>query len=95
MRERCDRLLASCYAKALALAREKELASIAFPAISTGVYRFPAERAAKIAVGTVKAADRKRSRHPWPRHLLLFFASGERAIWRAFKASGLELSLPG
>lgn len=47
-----DELLASCYRKALALAAANELASIAFPAISTGVYRFPAERAAKIAVAT-------------------------------------------
>jgi O-acetyl-ADP-ribose deacetylase len=48
-------LLASCYRKALALAAEKKLASIAFPAISTGVYRFPADLAARIAVGTVVA----------------------------------------
>lgn len=46
-----DRLLASCYRKSLSIARERGLQSIAFPAISTGVYRFPAERAAKIAVG--------------------------------------------
>ena len=48
-------LLASCYRRALALAAENKLASIAFPAISTGVYRFPADRAARIAVGTVVA----------------------------------------
>ena len=48
-------LLASCYATALTLASEHNLASIAFPAISTGVYRFPPERAARIAVGTVAA----------------------------------------
>ncbi len=48
-------LLASCYATALMLAAEHGLASIAFPAISTGVYRFPSERAARIAVGTVAA----------------------------------------
>ncbi len=46
-------LLASCYRVALALAREAKLASIAFPAISTGVYRFPADRAARLAVSTV------------------------------------------
>lgn len=50
-----DELLASCYARSLALARERVLRSIAFPAISTGVYRFPAERAAKIAVATIVA----------------------------------------
>ncbi len=50
-----DALLASCYATALALAADHGLASIAFPAISTGIYAFPADRAARIAVGTVAA----------------------------------------
>jgi O-acetyl-ADP-ribose deacetylase len=50
-----EELLASCYRTALALAVEHRLTSIAFPAISTGIYRFPAERAARIAVGTVAA----------------------------------------
>src|SRR5262245_9215688 len=48
-----DALLASCYRTALDLAAEHELASIAFPAISTGIYGFPADRAARIAVSTV------------------------------------------
>ena len=47
-----DELLAGCYRNALALARKHALASIAFPSISTGVYRFPADRAAEIAVST-------------------------------------------
>ena len=51
--QREEELLASCYRTALELAAKHELASIAFPAISTGVYRFPADRAARIAVGTV------------------------------------------
>jgi O-acetyl-ADP-ribose deacetylase len=46
-------LLASCYRTAIEIARDHGLASIAFPAISTGVYAFPADRAALIAVGTV------------------------------------------
>ena len=46
-------LLASCYRTALDLAAEHSLASIAFPAISTGIYAFPADRAARIAIGTV------------------------------------------
>ena len=46
-----DALLASCYAACHALAKEHEIQSIAFPAISTGVYGFPKERAARIAVG--------------------------------------------
>jgi O-acetyl-ADP-ribose deacetylase len=48
-----DELLASCYRTPLTLAAERNLASIAFPAISTGIYGFPADRAARIAVGTV------------------------------------------
>jgi O-acetyl-ADP-ribose deacetylase (regulator of RNase III) len=48
-----DALLASCYARALELAPTHGIATLAFPAISTGVYGFPADRAARIAVGTV------------------------------------------
>jgi O-acetyl-ADP-ribose deacetylase len=50
-----DALLASCYRTALDLASASTLVSIAFPAISTGIYAFPADRAARIAVGTVAA----------------------------------------
>ncbi|MCK9907630.1 O-acetyl-ADP-ribose deacetylase [Microbacteriaceae bacterium K1510] len=48
-----EALLASCYRTALDLAADHRLASIAFPAISTGIYRFPADRAARIAIETV------------------------------------------
>jgi O-acetyl-ADP-ribose deacetylase len=51
-----DDLLASCYRASLALAGEHRLASIAFPAISTGIYGFPSDRAASIAVATVSVA---------------------------------------
>ena len=50
-----EELLASCYRTALGLAASHRLSSIAFPAISTGIYRFPPDRAARIAVGTVAA----------------------------------------
>ncbi|MGD0420165.1 MAG: O-acetyl-ADP-ribose deacetylase [Xanthobacteraceae bacterium] len=50
-----EELLASCYRAALELAAAHRLASVAFPAISTGIYRFPPDRAARIAVGTVAA----------------------------------------
>jgi len=48
-------LLAGCYRKALALAREHELRSLAFPCISTGVYGYPLAAAAEVAVATVRA----------------------------------------
>jgi O-acetyl-ADP-ribose deacetylase (regulator of RNase III) len=48
-----EHLLASCYRNALALAAAHRLKSIAFPAISTGVYAFPPDSAARIAVGAV------------------------------------------
>ena len=48
-------LLAACYSRSLQLAAERGLASIAFPAISTGAYGFPLEAAAEIAVSTTRA----------------------------------------
>lgn len=49
-----DKLLANCYKNSLKLAVENGIKTIAFPAISTGVYRFPLERATKIAINEVK-----------------------------------------
>ena len=46
-------LLANCYKNCLALAKENGIKTIAFPSISTGVYRFPVDQAAKIAVGEI------------------------------------------
>lgn len=48
-----DGLLASCYRKSLELAREYSIKTLAFPAISTGAYNFPSERAAGIAVSEI------------------------------------------
>lgn len=59
--EREDDLLASCYRRSLELASQNGVKTIAFPAISTGAYRFPADRAARIAVHEVR---RYLSEHP-------------------------------
>ena len=48
-----EELLSSCYFNSMKLASENGIRSIAFPSISTGVYRFPVELAAKLAVNTV------------------------------------------
>jgi O-acetyl-ADP-ribose deacetylase (regulator of RNase III) len=52
--DKADTLLAGCYRRCMELAHEHEVKSIAFPAISTGIYRFPPDRAASIAVRTVQ-----------------------------------------
>jgi O-acetyl-ADP-ribose deacetylase (regulator of RNase III) len=57
-----EALLAGCYRTALDLAAAHRLVSIAYPAISTGIYRFPADLAARIAVGTVASEIAARPR---------------------------------
>ena len=49
-----DQLLRNCYKNSLELAAKYGCRSVAFPSISTGIYRFPLERAAGIAVGTIR-----------------------------------------
>lgn len=73
-----ERLLASCYRACLDLAAENGCGSVAFCCISTGVFCFPAERAAEIAVETVQA---------W----LAETGSGMRVIFNVFKDSDLEI----
>jgi O-acetyl-ADP-ribose deacetylase (regulator of RNase III) len=51
-----DDLLASCYRRSIELCRKHDLSSVAFPAISTGIYRFPADRAAQIAIASTSDA---------------------------------------
>jgi O-acetyl-ADP-ribose deacetylase (regulator of RNase III) len=69
-----DALLASCYRQALTLARAHRLTGVAFPAISTGVYRFPLPRAAQIAADTVMA---ELSADPTPPRVLFVCFGGD------------------
>ena len=87
-----EELLASCYRTALSLAAEHRLASIAFPAISTGIYRFPPERAARIAVGTAAAEIAGAAGHAASRVLLLLAGRG-RAPPGRIRGVGLRLTV--
>ncbi len=74
-------LLARCYREGLRLAAERELASIAFPAISTGVYGFPREPAARIALGEVGSGL---ARFPGLRRVVLCcFSEADRLLQEA------------
>jgi O-acetyl-ADP-ribose deacetylase (regulator of RNase III) len=54
-----DKLLASAYRSSLTIAEERGLSSVAFPSISTGIFGYPTDRAATVAVGTVAAYLRR------------------------------------
>jgi O-acetyl-ADP-ribose deacetylase (regulator of RNase III) len=73
-----EALLAACYRNSLALAAGKGVGSIAFPSISTGVYRFPIERACRIALRTV-------------RDFLVANPLPERAVFCCFSAADLAV----
>jgi len=60
-----DSLLASCYHQSLCLAREKGIKSIAFPSISTGIYGFPRDRAAAIAIKEVVTFTHSNEMEVW------------------------------
>jgi O-acetyl-ADP-ribose deacetylase (regulator of RNase III) len=63
-----DELLASCYRESLKIASDRELHAVAIPAISTGVYRFPVHRAARIAARQTAAFLRP---NPLPERVIL------------------------
>ena len=82
-----DDLLASAYRSSLALAREHGAASVAFPAISTGAYGFPPERAAPVAVREALAAVE--AGPPPERVVLVCFGDDSRAIHERALAEAL------
>ncbi len=71
------RLLADCYRNALELAASRELASVAFPAISTGVFGYPMGEAARVALRTVRAVTGQRSSLQQVRFVLFDPSAGE------------------
>jgi O-acetyl-ADP-ribose deacetylase (regulator of RNase III) len=77
-------LLASAYRSALELARQHDCRSVSFPAISTGVYGYPLEEAARIAVETVGAF----ARDPGPVERVVFVCFSARAL-AAFHSQGI------
>src|SRR4029079_6879509 len=79
--------LRRCYEQSLALAAAHGLRSIAFPSISTGVYRYPIDRAARIAIDTVRGHVAPRP--PTRLELIRFvcFSAGDLAVYEALLAS--------
>lgn len=82
-----DGLLASCYRRSLELAVANGARTIAFPAISTGVYGFPAARAAPIAVANVRAAIAA-APGAFERVVFCCFSESSAALHRAALAKG-------
>ena len=75
-----DELLAACYRNCLELAATHTVRSIAFPSISTGVYRFPIERACRIALHEVRSFI---ATHPLPERVIFCcFAPADLAVYR-------------
>lgn len=76
-----DEALARCYRNAMRLAAEAGIRSVAFPAISTGVYGFPIARATRIAVAEVRAALEAGS--PVERVVFCCFSARDREVYEA------------
>ena len=84
--QREDELLANCYQNSLALAAQHGLKSIAFPAISTGIFGFPLERATRIAVAETR---RFLDTHPLPEQVIFVcFSSHAYQIYRQVLRAG-------
>ncbi len=81
-----DTLLAGCYRTCMELANQYQLKSIAFPAISCGIYHFPIDRAAQIAVSEVKKclAEKTTVKN-------VYFVAFDDAIVSAYQKQGLSI----
>jgi len=80
-------LLASCYGTALELAADIEAESVAFPAISTGVFGYPPDQATEIAVATTRS---RLGAHPWPRDVI--FCCFDPATARLYRAALAQMA---
>ncbi len=83
-----DALLQSCYRTSLALAGEYDLRTVAFPSISTGAYRFPLDRAARIAVRTVADVLGRHS------DMTVTFCCFDEASFAVYRTALAELTKP-
>ncbi len=75
-----DELLGNCYKNSLKLASEHRIRTIAFPSISTGAYRFPIERAAQIAIETVRTTLSKY--HKIEKVIFVCFSNSDYKLYR-------------
>ena len=82
-RQREPELLAACYYNSLMIAHERGLRSVAFPSISTGVYGYPLEDAAKIAVSTIRDFINTHPNSSVRQIILVAFGSRARAVLTA------------
>lgn len=83
-----DELLANCYRNSFRIANENGITTIAFPAISTGVYKFPVERATRIAITETITALSK-----YDRIVKVFFACFGHEVYKSYTAIINEASL--
>ncbi|NLO26716.1 MAG: O-acetyl-ADP-ribose deacetylase [Actinobacteria bacterium] len=80
-------LLRSCYVKSIQIARENKFRSIAFPSISTGVYGYPFELAARVAVEAVTESAEAHPSDPYPGEVIFCcFSDGDLAVYEALLA---------
>lgn len=84
-----DMLLANCYINSLKLAVEHGIKTIAFPAISTGIYSFPLDRATRIAVKTVKSFLKKDDKIE-----KVIFVCFDNVTCRAYQSTLVEEKIP-